>query len=288
VSASESGSEPAGGGTGGARDAGSAGRALEGKVVLVTGGGTGIGRACSLAFAGAGARVAVNYSRSREEAEATAAECRRVGGRGRGDEPAGGQGGGADGAAIQADVSRPAEAQRLVEETVGRWGRLDVLINNAGTTVFAPYPDLDAITEEAWDSLLDLNLKAPFFLARAVAPHIRRAGGGSIVNVSSIAGLRPVGSSVPYCASKAAVLSLTQSLAVALAPEIRVNAIAPGYIETRWHAGNQMSAQSARERTPLRRNGTPEDCAEVALFLTTSAAFVTGEIVVVDGGRFLQ
>ena len=92
---------------------------------------------------------------------------------------------------MQADVSRPAEAQRLVQETVGRWGRLDVLVNNAGTTVFAPYPDLDAITEEAWDSLLDLNLKAPFFLARAVAPHMRRAGGGSIVNVASIAGLRP-------------------------------------------------------------------------------------------------
>jgi 3-oxoacyl-[acyl-carrier protein] reductase len=269
VSESASRSEPAGGGVG------ATGRALEGKVVLVTGGGTGIGRACSLAFAGAGARVAVNYSRSREEAEATAAECRETGG-------------GADGAALQADVSRPAEAQRLVQETVGRWGRLDVLVNNAGTTVFAPYPDLDAITEEAWDSLLDLNLKAPFFLARAVAPHMRRAGGGSIVNVASIAGLRPVGSSVPYCASKAAVLSLTQSLAVALAPDIRVNAIAPGYIETRWHAGNQMSAQTARERTPLRRNGTPQDCAEVALFLTTSAAFVTGEIVVVDGGRFLQ
>jgi 3-oxoacyl-[acyl-carrier protein] reductase len=248
-------------------------RKLEGKVALVTGGGTGIGRACALAFAGAGARVAVNYSRSRAEAEATAADCGAAGG---------------EGAALQADVGRRAEAERLVAETVERWGRLDVLVNNAGTTVFAPYADLDALDEAAWDGILDVNLKAPFFLTRAVAPHMRRAGGGSIVNIASIAALRPVGSSVAYCASKAAVLSLTQTLALALAPEIRVNAIAPGFIETRWHAANQMNAQTARERTPLKRNGTPEDCAEVALFLTTSAAFVTGEVVVVDGGRFLQ
>jgi NAD(P)-dependent dehydrogenase (short-subunit alcohol dehydrogenase family) len=190
--------------------------------------------------------------------------------------------------AVQADVARPAEVERLVEETVARWGRLDVLVNNAGTTVFAPYQDLDAITEEVWDTLLAVNLKAPFFAARAAAPHLRRAGGGSIVNVASIAGLRPVGSSMPYCASKAAVLSLTQTLAIALAPEIRVNAIAPGFIATRWHAGREANAAATRERTPLRRNGTAEDVAEVALFLATGGAFVTGEVVVVDGGRFLQ
>jgi 3-oxoacyl-[acyl-carrier protein] reductase len=248
-------------------------RRLDGKVALVTGGGTGIGRACSLALAGEGARVAVNFSRSRDDAEATAADCRGAGG---------------EGAALQADVSRPAEVERLVAETVARFGRLDVLVSNAGTTVFAPYADLDAIDEEAWDRLLATNLKAPFFLARAVAPHMRAAGGGSITIVSSIAGLRPVGSSVPYCASKAAVNSLTQTLALALAPQIRVNAIAPGFIETRWHAGNQMNAQAARERTPLQRNGTPEDCAAAVLFFVCGGDFVTGQIVVVDGGRFLQ
>jgi NAD(P)-dependent dehydrogenase (short-subunit alcohol dehydrogenase family) len=116
---------------------------------------------------------------------------------------------------------------------------------------------------------------------------MRRAGGGSIVNVASIAGLRPVGSSVAYGASKAALISITESLATALGPEIRVNAIAPGFIETRWHAGRQMNADAARQQTPLKRNGTPEDCAEVALFFATSAGFVTGQTIVVDGGRFL-
>ena len=246
---------------------------LAGQVALITGGGTGIGRACALAFAARGARVAVNYRRSREEAEQTARECAAAGG---------------DGVALQADVARPAEIESLVARTVERWGRLDVLVNNAGTTAFAPYQDLDAMTEEVWDRILDVNLKAAFFAVRAAVPHMRRAGRGSIVNVASIAGLKPVGSSIAYCASKAALLSLTQTLATALGPEIRVNAVAPGFIETRWHAGNEMNAQRSLERTPLQRNGSPEDVAEVVVFLATSAGFVTGEIVVVDGGRFLQ
>lgn len=245
---------------------------LAGKVAIVTGGGTGIGRACALAFAREGARVAINYSRSREEAERTAAECAQAGG---------------EGLAIRANVSQVDEIERLVAQTVEQWGRIDVLVNNAGTTVFAPYADLDAMTEEVWDRILAVNLKGAFFAIRAVVPHMRRAGGGSIVNVASIAGLRPVGSSVAYCASKAALISLTQTLATALGPQIRVNAIAPGFIETRWHAGREMNAEASARQTPLGRNGTPEDVAEVALFFATSASFVTGEIVVVDGGRFL-
>lgn len=252
-------------------------RGMAGQVAIVTGGGTGIGRACSLALAAAGAHVAVNYSRSQAEAEQTARDC-----------AAAGAAGGAEAIPIQADVASPAAIDRLVAQTVERWGRIDVLVNNAGTTVFAPYEDLDAMTEEAWDRLLAINLKAPFFASRAVAPHMKQSGRGCIVNVASIAGLRPVGSSVAYCASKAAVLSLTQSLATALGPEIRVNAVAPGFIETRWHAGRAMNADAARERTPLQRNGTPEDVAEVVLFFATSGTFITGEIVVVDGGRFLQ
>jgi 3-oxoacyl-[acyl-carrier protein] reductase len=245
---------------------------LNNKVAIITGGGTGIGRACALAFAGAGAKVAVNYSRSRDEAEQTAADCAAAGGAG---------------VAIQADVGRTDEIDSLVYQTVDRWGGVDVLVNNAGTTEFAAYDDLDAMTEQVWDRILDVNLKGVFFASKAVAPHMKRAGGGSIVNVASIAGLRPVGSSIAYCASKAAVISLTQTLAKALAPEIRVNVIAPGFIETRWHAGRQMNAEAAAAATPLARNGRPEDVAETALFFAASAGWITGEVVVVDGGRFL-
>ena len=190
--------------------------------------------------------------------------------------------------AVQADISKLDEIEKLVAATVEKWGRIDVLVNNAGTTVFAAYDNLDAMTDEVWDRILATNLKGVFFASRAVAPHMKKAGQGSIVNISSISGLRPVGSSIAYSASKAAVLSVTQSLAIALGPQIRVNAIAPGFIETRWHAGRDEAARSTRARTPLGRNGTPEDVAEVALFLASSGSFVSGEIVGVDGGRFLQ
>jgi len=245
---------------------------LDGKIAIVTGGGTGIGRACALAFAGQGATVAVNYSRSREDAEQTALDCRAAGG---------------DGVAIQADVSAKEEIDHLVDDAVERWGRVDILVNSAGTTKFAAYDDLDALTEEVWDGIIGVNLKGVFFACRAVVPHMKRAGGGSIVNIGSISAIRPVGSSIPYMATKAAVHSMTQSMAVALGPLVRVNCVAPGFIETRWHAGRDEAAQATRERTPVRRNGTPEDAAQAALYLCT-APFVTGEIIVVDGGRFLQ
>jgi 3-oxoacyl-[acyl-carrier protein] reductase len=244
---------------------------LTGRVAIVTGGGTGIGKACALAFAARGARVAVNYSRSQGDAEETAAACRQAGG---------------DGIAIQANVAQPAEVDRLVSQVVEQWGRIDFLVNSAGTTKFAAYDDLDALTEEVWDTILDVNLKGVFFACRAVVPHMRRAGAGSIVNIGSISAIRPVGSSIPYMASKAAVHSMTQSMAVALGPHVRVNAVAPGFIETRWHVGRDEAARITRERTPVGRNGTPEDVAGAVLYLAT-APFVTGEIVVVDGGRFL-
>ena len=245
---------------------------LEGNVAIVTGGGTGIGRACALALAQRGARVAVNYSRSRDEAEQTAQECRAVGG---------------DGLARPANVSAADQIDRLVASAIERWGRGDVLVNSAGTTTFAAYDDLDALTDEVWGRILDVNVKGVFFACRAVVPHMKRTGAGSIVNIGSISAIRPVGSSIPYMASKAAVHSMTQSLAVALGPEIRVNSVAPGFIETRWHAGRDDAARLTRERTPVARNGAPEDIAQAVLYLCT-APFVTGEIVVVDGGRFLQ
>jgi 3-oxoacyl-[acyl-carrier protein] reductase len=245
---------------------------LAGKVAIVTGGATGIGRACALAFAARGARVAVNYSRSKDDAEQTAADCRAAG---------------ADGIAVQANVAAKDDVDRLVKETVGRWGRVDYLVNSAGTTKFARYDDLDALTEDVWDDILGVNVKGTFWACRAVVPHMKQQGAGSIVNVGSISAIRPVGSSIPYMASKAAVHSMSQSMAVALGPEVRVNCVAPGFIETRWHAGRDEAAKSTRERTPLKRNGTPEDVADAVLYLATTT-FVTGEIIVIDGGRFLS
>ena len=249
---------------------------LSGKVAIVTGGGTGIGRACSLALAQRGAKVAVNYSRSKDDAEQTAAECRA---------------GGGDGIAIQANVGRQTEIDSLVDQVAKRWGGVDLLVTSAGTTKFARYDDLDALTEDVWDDILSVNLKGVFFACRAVVPHMKRRFAetntpGSIVNIGSISAIRPVGSSIPYMASKAAVHSMTQSMAVALGPDVRVNCVAPGFIETRWHAGRDEAARTTRERTPLKRNGTPEDVADAVVYLSTSP-FVTGEIVVVDGGRFL-
>lgn len=245
-----------------------------GHVALITGGGTGIGRASALAFAARGMRVAINYSRSREDAEATAHDCTTAGG---------------EGWAVQADVSDHDQIDRLVADTVTHYGRLDVLVNNAGMTVFvSDYADLDALTNDVWDRILGLNVKSAFFAARAAAPHIKAAGGGAIVNVASISGLRPVGSSMAYNASKAALISVTQSLAVALGPSgIRVNAVAPGHIETRWHAGRDAATASARERTPLGRNGSGDDVGGAIDYLAT-APWVTGEVIVVDGGRFLR
>ena len=244
---------------------------LRDKVAIVTGGATGIGRACALAFAARGARVAVNYSRSKDDAEQTAADCRAAGG---------------DGFAFLADVSSKRQIDQLVHEAVAKWGRVDFLVTSAGTTKFARYDDLDALTEEVWDDILGVNVKGTFFACRAVVPHMKQQGAGSIVNVGSISAIRPVGSSIPYMASKAAVHSMTQSMAVALGPEVRVNCVAPGFIETRWHAGRDEAARTTRERTPLKRNGTPEDVAEAVLYLSTTT-FVTGEIIVIDGGRFL-
>ncbi len=240
-------------------------RPHHGKVALITG---------ALALAARGMRVAINYSRSHDDAQATAADCTAAGG---------------EGWAIKADVADPAEIDRLVAETVAHWGRIDVLVNNAGTTVFVTdYADLDALTNEVWDRILGLNVKSAFFAARAVAPHLRAVGGGAIVNVASISALRPVGSNLAYNASKAAMVSLTQSLAVALGPSgIRVNAVAPGHIETRWHAGRDAATAASRERTPLGRNGSPDDVGGAVEYLAT-APWITGEVIVVDGGRFLR
>jgi 3-oxoacyl-[acyl-carrier protein] reductase len=250
---------------------------LGGAVAIVTGGGTGIGRAVSEALARAGARaVVVNYSRSRADAEATAETLTRLG---------------CEGVAYQASVADESQVKAMVDETLGRFGRLDVLVNNAGTTRFIAHADLDAVTDEVWDEIISVNLKGTFYCSRAAAPALKQAR-GAIVNIASVAGARAAGSSIPYGVSKAAVLQLTRNLAVALAPDVRVNAVAPGLVATRWFR-EPFGEQAASEQesrvaasTPLREVATAEHVAQ-AVMAFLGSDLVTGEFVLVDGGKHL-
>ena len=242
---------------------------LEGKVALITGGGTGIGRAIGLEFAREGAQVAVNYSRSEREAHETVADLQKLG---------------VKAIAVQADVSKDAEARQMVAQTVQAFGRLDILVNNAGMTTPVPHEKLEDLTEEMWDRTLAVNTKGTFFCCRAAVPHLKAHGDGSILNVASTAGTTGIGSSIAYCASKAGVISITRSLARCLAPAIRVNAVAPGLTDTRWIKGWEDNKRMTEQITPLKRVATPEDVAEAALGFTISK-FVTGQVLIVDGGR---
>ena len=246
---------------------------LEGKAALVTGGGTGIGRACSLALAGEGCDVAVNYSRSGAEAEATASEIRELGRRA---------------IAVQANVALDSEVTLMVEQVEDEFGRLDFLVNNAGTTSFVPHEDLDGLSGQDWDDVMAVNVKGTFFASRAAAKVMRKHGGGAIVNIASIAGLTGMGSSIAYCASKAAILSMTKSLARVLAPEIRVNAVSPGITLTRWVEDFGDFVEMNIRKTPMKRGAEAEDIADAVLFLLAGTSFVTGENVVVDGGKVLM
>jgi 3-oxoacyl-[acyl-carrier protein] reductase len=248
---------------------------LRGAKALITGGGSGIGRAVALALADAGAEaVAVDYERREDEARAT---CEEIEARG------------AKAIAIRADVAVAREVERMVGEVVERLGGLGVLVNSAGYTEMIPFPDLDAISEQIWDRVMAVNVKGPFLCARAAAPSLRRAG-GAIVNVSSVAGIRATGSSLPYGVSKAALTQLTRALALALAPAVRVNGVAPGIVASHWVTrlvGDQGAKEvydTAKAATPLGRTLEPPDVSQIVLSLL-AADGVTGETVVIDGGR---
>ncbi len=239
------------------------------KVALVTGSATGIGRASAVRFAKQGLAVAVNYSRSEKEARETLAEVHKFG------VPA---------ILCKTDVADENAVNAMVETCVKELGGLDALVNNAGTTRFIEHKNLDALTNEVWEEIFGVNLKGTFFCSRAALPHLQKAG-GSIVNVTSVAGLQGVGSSIPYAASKAAINCMTKSMARAFAPTVRVNAVAPGPVLTRWLDDHVDHVDRMLVGTPMGRAATPEDIADAVVFLATGTSLMTGQIVVVDGGR---
>ena len=184
----------------------------------------------------------------------------------------------------RASVGDDAAVRAMVADAVAEFGGLDVLVNNAGTTHFVAHTDLDALTDAVWDEIFQVNVKGAFYACRAAMPHLR-ARKGNIVNVTSVAGLTGQGSSIPYAASKAALNCVTQSLARAFGPEVRVNAVAPGPILTRWLAGREAHVEKYLELAPLKRAADPDDVADAVIYLATGTTLTTGQVLVVDGGR---
>ncbi|MFH2131782.1 MAG: SDR family NAD(P)-dependent oxidoreductase [bacterium] len=250
---------------------------VNGKSAIVTGGGTGLGRATCLKLAALGCNVLVNYSRSKDQAEETAADAKRLG---------------VKAIAWKADVSIDAECRAMVDAATGTFGHLHLLVNNAGTTRFIRDFNLDEVKDEDWEKVMNVNLKGPFLCARAARDAINKAGGGVIINVSSSSGINALGSSIPYCASKAALINLTISLARVLAPMIRVNAVAPSFIEGDWlkrgFGKNYDKLKEANEkRALLGKVSTADDVADAILSLITGSELVTGQVLLCDGGRSL-
>ena len=239
------------------------------KVVVVTGGGTGLGRAMCCRFARQGATVAVNYSKSKEQAREVVAEIERSGGQA---------------VIIQADVSQDRQARKLIEDTVARFGRLDVLINNAGWTRYIPHDRLEDLNEEVLEKTWGVIVKGAIYCTRAAVPHLKANGGGTVINITSSAAFNATGSSVIYCAAKAALASVTKSLARALAPEIRVNAIAPGFVDTGFVNWTPEVLEQLKSKNRLQRPVVAEDIASAAVFLAADAASTTGQTILVDGG----
>ena len=244
------------------------GRPLQDRVALVTGAGRRIGRVIAMSLGRAGAHVSVKYNRTAAGARETVRAIRALG---------------VDALALKGDVSKPAEVRRMFRTAERRFGRLDVLVNNAGVFFAAPWAKL---SEREWDRALDINLKGPFFCAQAAARLMMKRGGGRIINISSLGGLRAWPSYTHYCCSKAGQIMLTRCLAKALGPGITVNSVAPGTI---LFPGERASPAQQRSipLTPLRKAGSPEDVAAAVLFLSTSAEFITGQVIAVDGGQSL-
>ncbi|MEK4473925.1 SDR family NAD(P)-dependent oxidoreductase [Paenibacillus sp. FSL R7-0048] len=244
---------------------------LNNKVVLVTGGGTGIGKAVSLELSKRGAHVVVNYSRSEDEANETVKTILNQGGQA---------------IAIQANVSKDQDVRSMVDSIIQHFGTIDLLVNNASITKHIALGDLEKATEEVWDELYDVNVKGMFFCARAVAPYMNQKNSGAILNLGSIAGQTGLGSSLPYAVSKAAVHGLTKSLAHALAPHIRVNCVAPGAVATRWWSGREEQMHKLAPNLLLPHISTAENIAQFVCAALEQEA-MTGQIITIDSGQTL-
>jgi 3-oxoacyl-[acyl-carrier protein] reductase len=249
------------------------------KVAIVTGSATGLGAAAALILAQKGWNVVINYTKSLKEAQESEAACQKAG---------------AETLMAQGDVAEDGDCQSIVAATMKKWGRIDGLINNAGVSKFNNHANLDGVNKDDFIRIYSVNVIGAYQMTRACAPHMKKQGKGSVVNISSIAGVMGIGSSVPYAASKGALNTMTLSLARALGPEIRVNGVCPGFIQSRWlrtglgDATYEALKKSQEENTPLRNAGTPEEMAEVAVWLLEGARNVTGEIIMVDAGAHLS
>lgn len=250
---------------------------IDGRAAVVTGASRGVGRATALDLARGGCAVLVNYSSSKDEAEAVVAEVRAAG---------------VKAIPYKADVSDNTAVCSMIDAAAKEFGRLDILVNNAGTTRFIPHSNLDGVDDDAWERILGVNLKGPFHCARAAKSHMDAAGSGEVVNVASVAGVAGMGSSIPYCASKAALINLTTTLARVLAPTIRVNTVAPGFIEGKWLEQGlgdayEPAKKASEGRAVLGKVCRPEDVSAAILAFITGSDMVTGQTVVCDGGMLI-
>lgn len=251
---------------------------VKGKVAIVTGSASGVGAATARLLAAEGANIVVNYSRSEAEAKETQAACEAAG---------------AQTVLVKGDISEDSACRALARAAIERWGRIDVLVNNAGTTRFTPPGDLEALNAEDFRRIFDVNVIGTYQMTRACAPHLKANGRGAIVNVSALGGVRGTGSSIAYGASKGAINTMTLAFARQLAPEVTVNAVCPGFIEGRWlRVGMGEEAylrfkERIEQTAPLRRVSTPEGVAQYVLWFITGPDLVTGEFLIIDTGQHL-
>ncbi len=252
---------------------------LEGGVAIVTGSSSGVGAATARQLAEKGCHVVINYAHNEDGARESQAACEAFG---------------VETVVMKADVADDGDCRRLARAAEEKWGRIDALVNNAGTTKFCNHADLEGLSAEDFQRIYGVNTVGAYQMVRSVVPAMRRGGRGSIVNVASIAGVMGVGSSIAYAASKGAMITLGLSLARALGPEIRVNTVCPGFIQGEWlekgmGAENYARAKASLEQsTPLKLTATPDTVAEAIVYFLTGAGIVTGETLLLDGGHHLM